>query len=70
MQWRYIFHNRGKSLLQELAQKTPVATDSVLVESPEQNNSRFIILVHNIYLVLLRNYHVKGKKEADSQQRI
>lgn len=67
MQWRYIFHNTGKSLLQEFAQKPPVVTDSVLVESPEQNNSHFIILVHNTYLVLLLNYHVKGKEEADSK---
>lgn len=67
MQWRYIFHNKGKSLLQELAQKNPVVTDSVLVESPEKHSAHFKILVHNIYLVLLLNYHVKGKKEADSE---
>lgn len=66
MQWGCIFHNRGKSSLQELAQ-IPVVTDSVLVESPEQNNSQFIISVHKTDLVLLLNYCVKGKEEADSQ---
>lgn len=53
-------------MLQELAQ-IPVVTDSVLVESPEQNNSHFIISVHKTDLVLLLNYCVKGKEEADSQ---
>lgn len=54
-------------MLQELAQETAVVTDSVLVESPEQNNAHFKILVYNIYLILLLNYHMKGKKAVDSQ---
>lgn len=31
----------------------------------EQNSPEFKILVHNIYIIVL-NYHVKGKKEADT----
>lgn len=40
-----------------------VGNDSVLAESPEQNNSHFLSLVRNTYLVLLKS-HVKDMKEA------
>lgn len=56
VQWRYIFHNRCKLLLKELAQKILV-TDPVLSDSSEQSSSQS--LVHNRYLVL-KTYHVKG----------
>lgn len=59
-----IFFITGVSLCcKNLHKENLVGTDAVLAESPEQNNSRFVSLAHNTYLVLL-NDRVKSMKEA------